>query len=252
MINFHKLRLAVLTASISAALMLSACQPANDEVAAVPVEEAMPDDANHEGMDAATDPHAGMDMSGDAMATNATPLTAMHKEYAESMTTMHEEMMKGMAYNDPDTAFAQGMLGHHIGAVDMAEIELDYGEDAQMLKLAQQIIDAQKVEINQMQTWLASHPDSAEPTPDTEAMQMAYAQGMDTMHGEMMEGIADPIPDLAFARGMLPHHVGAVDMAKVQLKYGKDAEMLKLAQEIIDAQKPEIELMQSWIAEHKV
>ncbi|MDN5892236.1 MAG: DUF305 domain-containing protein, partial [Psychrobacter sp.] len=55
----------------------------------------------------------------------------------------------------------------------------------------------------------------------------------------------------AFARGMLPHHVGAVDMAEVQLKYGKNKEMRKLAQEIIDAQQPEIEQMQSWINANK-
>lgn len=45
-------------------------------------------------------------------------------------------------------------------------------------------------------------------------MQKAYADGMNAMHGEMMLGIADPVPDMAFARGMLPHHIGAVDMAK--------------------------------------
>ena len=52
---------------------------------------------------------------------------------------------------------------------------------------------------------------------------------------------------MAFARGMLPHHRGAVDMAEVQLEYGKDPEMLQLAQEIIAAQQSEIEQMQNWI-----
>ena len=55
---------------------------------------------------------------------------------------------------------------------------------------------------------------------------------------------------MAFAKGMLPHHEGAVAMAEVQLKYGKNEEMRKLAQEIIDAQKAEIDLMQNWINEH--
>ena len=248
MIRFHKSRFAIIAASVSTALALSACQPTNEEVATTPMEEAMPDDANHAGMTAEADPHAGHDMSAVAMdGMGGAPMTPMLKEYTDSMTKMHEEMMVGMAYNDPDTAFAQGMLGHHIGAVDMAEIELEYGEDAEMRKLAQEIIDAQKAEIEQMQTWLAAHPDSTEPTADTQAMQMAYANGMDEMHGEMTLGIADPIPDMAFARGMLPHHIGAVDMAQVQLKYGKDPEMRKLAQEIIDAQQPEIELMQGWI-----
>lgn len=82
-------------------------------------------------------------------------------------------------------------------------------------------------------------------------MQQAYADGMDAMHDEMMLGIADPIADMAFARGMLPHHASAVDMARIQLKYGTDEEMRKLATEIIAAQEPEMELMQSWISSHK-
>lgn len=241
-----KLPLSVIVTGISTALLLSACQPTNDTVA--PIEEGTAVTET-----SAIDPHAGHDMSGDnmnMMPADDAAMSAMLKDYTASMTTMHAEMIKGMAYNDPDTAFAQGMLGHHIGAVAMAETELEYGTDEEMRSLAQNIIDAQQSEIEQMQTWLASHPDSTEPTADTKLMQQAYAQGMDTMHGEMMLGIADPIPDMAFARGMLPHHVGAVDMAKVQLKYGKDTEMLKLAQQIIDAQQAEIKQMQSWIAQN--
>ncbi len=120
-------RLAVLTVSISAALMLSACQPANEVVETI---EATTTEnvaaADNAATDAnAVDAHAGHDMTGGAM-------TAMHKEYNDSMTVMHDEMMVGMGYNDPDAAFAQGMLGHHIGAVDMAEIQLKYGTDAEM------------------------------------------------------------------------------------------------------------------------
>lgn len=251
MSSFHQSRSAIVIASISAAFALSACQPKQESVEASPTEEVTP---VTEADTSAMDPHAGHDMSGgdmNMMPADGAPMSDMLKDYTASMTTMHEEMMKGMSFNDPDTAFAQGMLGHHIGAVDMAKIELKYGTDVEMRKLAQAIIDAQQSEITQMKTWLASHPDAAEPTADTEAMQKAYAKGMDAMHSEMMLGIADPIPDMAFARGMLPHHVGAVDMAQVQLKYGKDAEMRKLAQEIIDAQQPEIEQMQSWIAAHK-
>lgn len=243
--SFHyKSRFSMIGAAISATLLLSACQPTNEAVDAPETDEAATIDATH--ME-----HAGHDMSMEAMATDSASMTPMLKDYTESMTKMHEEMMVGMAYNDPDTAFAQGMLGHHIGAVDMAEIELKYGTDDEMRKLAQEIIDAQQPEIEQMKAWLASHPDTAESTADTQAMQQAYADGMDAMHGDMMLGIADPVPDMAFARGMLPHHIGAVDMAKIQLKYGKDEEMRQLAQEIIDAQQPEIEQMQRWIAANK-
>ena len=248
MAPFNRSRLAIVTASISVALALSACQPANEEVATTE-EAAVSENATTETM---ADPHADHDMSGGEMTMNddmasPKPTTPMYQEYNDSMTKMHSEMMLGMAYNDPDSAFAQGMLGHHIGAVDMAEIQLKYGKDPEMLKLAQQIINAQKAEIDQMQKWLGSHPDVATAMTDTAAMQQAYADGMNAMHGKMTLGITDPNPDMAFARGMLPHHKGAVAMAEVQLKYGKDPEMLQLAQEVIDAQQSEIEQMQKWI-----
>lgn len=246
----HKSGFSVLAISISLALFLSACQPAND-IAKMPVVEEGASVGTTEADATAMNTHAGHDMSAGAMVADGRPMTPMLKDYTESMTKMHEEMMIGTNYNDPDAAFAQGMLGHHIGAVNMAEIELKYGTDEEMRQLAQEIIDAQQSEIKQMKTWLADHPDSAEPIANTKAMQQAYADGMDAMHDNMISGIADPVPDMAFARGMLPHHVGAINMAKVQLKYGKNEKMRQLAQEIIDAQQPEIEQTQSWIKANK-
>jgi uncharacterized protein (DUF305 family) len=50
-------------------------------------------------------------------------------------------------------------------------------------------------------------------------------------------------PDHDFAAMMIPHHQGAVDMAKVELLYGKDPVLRRLAQEIIVTQEQEIEVM---------
>ena len=57
-------------------------------------------------------------------------------------------------------------------------------------------------------------------------------------------------PDQDFVAMMIPHHRGAVDMARVELKYGKDPELKKLAQDIIKAQDDEIRFMQDWQAKH--
>lgn len=84
----------------------------------------------------------------------AAQLTPMQKEYADSMQVMHEGMEKAIYYQDADTAFAAGMLPHHEGAVEMAKIQLKYGKDPVLRKLAEEIIQAQEGEINLMKEWL--------------------------------------------------------------------------------------------------
>jgi uncharacterized protein (DUF305 family) len=56
--------------------------------------------------------------------------------------------------------------------------------------------------------------------------------------------------DVDFAKGMIAHHQGAIDMAKIELQYGKDAEMRKLAEDIVKAQEGEIAFMKGWLAKN--
>jgi len=76
----------------------------------------------------------------------------------------------------------------------------------------------------------------------------AYGQAMQRMHGPMMQGISDPDPDAAFVHGMIPHHQGAIDMAEIVLRYGKDESLHDLALHIIEAQEREIEEMRAWLS----
>ena len=64
----------------------------------------------------------------------------------------------------------------------------------------------------------------------------AYVAAMNEMHGPMMEGVMAGDPDVAFVRGMIPHHQGAIDMAKIVQQYGDDPQTRAWADEIIAAQ----------------
>jgi len=226
-------------------LAVAACQPAAEsEVDANANAPATETTIPVETTEPTADPHTGHDMSAMASGDNE-----VEQAYMAGMTKMHDDMMAGMQANDADVAFAKGMLPHHEGAVDMAKVQLKYGKDDAMRQLATEIIAAQEAEIAQMQQWLTEHPDT-EKQDNTAEVQQAYEQSMQTMHEDMMAGIKASDPDMAFAKSMLPHHQGAIAMAEVQLKYGKDEAMKKLAEDIIAAQKVEIATMDSWIADH--
>ena len=75
----------------------------------------------------------------------------------------------------------------------------------------------------------------------------AYETAMAAMMKGMMTAPTGK-PDLDFVQGMIPHHQGAIDMAKVVLQFGKDAEIKKLAEGVIKAQESEIAVMKDWLA----
>lgn len=85
-------------------------------------------------------------------------------------------------------------------------------------------------------------------TKDTAATKAYRAANMKMHEGMNLKFSNDA--DVDFIRGMIPHHQGAIDMAKVVLEHGKDPQTRKWAEDIMREQAREIAEMQAWLAKN--
>ena len=84
------------------------------------------------------------------------------------------------------------------------------------------------------------------------AADKAMMEDSQKMHHAMAAAPLTGDADKDFVSKMIPHHAGAIDMAKTELQYGKDPELRALAQGIVAAQEKEIGQMKEWQAQHGV
>lgn len=89
-----------------------------------------------------------------------------------------------------------------------------------------------------------AHAPSAFVATNTKSFARLMGEAMSLMDYRMTNAAMNGNPDHDFAAMMIPHHEGAIDMAKVELLYGRDPVLRRLAQEIVVTQGSEIAVMQ--------
>lgn len=166
-----------------------------------------------------------------------------------AMKKMHEGM--NITYTgDADIDFTRGMVPHHQGAVDMVAVLQQYGKDAELQALGKRIVIAQNTEIGMMKRWLETRDNKNLPKADCkDPVVVEFKNAMEKMHKNMnikYTGNAD----LDFVNGMIPHHQGAIDMAWVLIKHGRDPMLRELAHDVVRSQGQEIAFMKEWLEKH--
>jgi len=139
-----------------------------------------------------------------------------------------------------DAAFVAEMAPHHESAIEMAEIAQDRAEHPEIKALADDIVRTQSSEIET----LGAISERLGGVADASLGLSPDEMGMASMDTAALE-TAKPF-DRAFIDMMIPHHQGAIEMARIELADGSDAEAKALAEDIIAAQSREIEEMNEW------
>ena len=151
-----------------------------------------------------------------------------------------------------DLQFIDQMIIHHQGAIMSAEHMIAGSERPELRQLSENIQTSQAEQIEQMRAWREEwYPDAA-PTFEMDPTQMNEMMGdnqMQEMMGDehMEEMMGTDVTDAMFLRMMIPHHQLAIDMSEQALNNAEHPELKELAQQIIDEQSAEIELMEGYL-----
>lgn len=166
-------------------------------------------------------------------------------------------------HNDADVAFASDMIQHHAQALSMVDLTMGRPLDPEVEALAEDIRAAQSPEIETMSDWLTAWGEEVPPTMRDHSNAGHDMEGM----GESMEGMEDSeMPGMMSAEDMtaleeasdaqfqamwlemmVEHHEGAIEMAEEQQDDGRYRPAVELAGSIIEAQRAEIDTMESML-----
>ncbi len=141
-----------------------------------------------------------------------------------------------------DKAFIDAMVPHHQGAIEMARVALGNAEHEEIEELSRNIISSQQAEIAELKSIKQEEFGTSNVPME---MSMEQMRGMGMMMDPQRLAKREHF-DEAFIDAMIPHHQSAIEMAQGALENSDNPKIKELAQNIISAQKREIEQMKQW------
>ena len=209
-------RIFVPAAAIAAALTLTACNSSNDSGSS---------------MSSMTGPATMSSMAHGT--TTAAPSTSVSGQPVD--------------YNEADVTFLQMMYPHHAQAIEMAKLAPSRSQNQEVTALAGDIETAQGPEMEQIASLLKRF---GKPTPSTEMGHTGMPGMASSDQLAVLAGKSGTDFDKMFLTLMIAHHTGAIEMGITEQSDGRNAEVQKLAESIVTAQRAEIEKMNTLLTQN--
>jgi uncharacterized protein (DUF305 family) len=168
----------------------------------------------------------------------------MDNELMQSMSKTNATMNNAKMNGDFDYDFANLMIMHHQMAIDMSRVQIEKGSDQIIKNMANGIVVAQEIEIREMQQFIKNY--KIPTTNNQTSNSYKIATEMKSMMQKMNEVKMTDNIDKDYVAMMIPHHQSAVAMAKMQLQFGTQNELVDLSKNIIEDQTFEINELKKW------
>ena len=174
--------------------------------------------------------------------TAASSATTAPATFDAVMNKMMQDMHSMTMTNDADHDFAMMMKRHHEGAIEMANMELSNGANAELKQVAQKMIDDERKDNTELTEFLGKHQASGNSDYAKKAMDIM-------MKGSSMSHTGNT--DQQFAMMMAMHHQHGIDMSKEYLKSAKEEQTKKVANNTIRSNSADLKVLKNWQSNNK-
>lgn len=203
----------------------------------------------------ASDPDNTAQVASDSLSVIGDTISENISDFTTALHHVTNDINQIPLTGNADRDFAVFLKGHHQGAIDIAQAEIKNGKDDALKQMAQDISNTYKSEITALETFVASLRNGpvkvASGKGDKEGGFNTIIKKHKAMIWDMAKMDTNMVADKQFVAVMIPHLQSAVYLAGGYLQYGKDAQLMGLAKEIIPRKNKQIGELNKWMNKNK-